>query len=465
MAEPSLKVVETESAIEEVLDSLDAVLAAMPDSFLEARRLITRDLGFDPSPEQLQTLLRMALDSPLSDEQQRLARTFVAVRVLADRSMRELFGRRRLRGGRVLEIAERLPRLLERARECEDRLRALLANDGGPTAEARDFLLQVGDAMTPPREDLLTGLVLAPRLATFSAATSPDQLRRQVPGLGEAEAFMVVAGLSEADATVGGPSRVGADALALRTLLEEELDRLGEERDGTVGPEPQCGRLRRLRVACRVIVERLRRQGAAALTAGLDETAEELRRIGRTLYAQQLRLSPVLRFGAEEVVDEAFAGEQASRAVDETAFAAALVDLHRASRVEPEDDAPPSAPPASRRRQALTGVALALGVISLTVHASFLLTDGGTSEAARLSEIGRGLPVSAIYPAGSILVTEVAAWSLLDETERLDRAVEIGRRAADNGFEAAVLVDERGVELARWSAGNGPELVETPRRR
>lgn len=462
MAEPSLKPAEAESTIEGVLESLDAVLAAMPDSFLEARRLITRDLGFDPSPEQLQTLLRMALDSPLSDEQQQLASSFVAVRVLADRAMRELFGRRRLRGGRVLEIAQRLPALLERARECEDRLRALLAHDGGPPAEARNFLLQVGDAMTPPREDLLTGLVLAPRLATFSTATSPDQLRRQVPGLEESEAFMVVAGLSEADATVGGPSRVAADALALRTLLQEELDRQEGEADGTA--EPQHGRLRRLRVACRVIVERLGRQGAAAVTAGLDDTAEELRRIGRTLYAQQLRLSPVLRDGAGDIVEEAFADEQDGHAADETAFAAALADLHGPSCDERDDDGPPSPPPAGRRRQVLIGAALALAVISLTVHASFLLSNRGTGEATRLSEIGRGLPVSAIEPAGSILVTEVAAWSLLDETERLDRALEIGRRAADHGFEAAVLVDDRGVELARWSAKDGPQLVEPSRR-
>lgn len=460
MGQPSPTAVETESPVEAVLDNLDAVLRAMPDSLLEARRLITRDLGFDPSPEQLQTLLRMALDSPLSADQQQLAKEFVRVRIRADSSIRELFGTRQLRGQRVLEIAEGLPALLGQARECEDRLRGLLAHDGGPAAEARDFLLQVGDSMSPPREQLLAGLVLAPRLARFSAATSPDELRRQVPGLEESEAFMVMAGLSEADATVGGPSRVGADALALRTLLEEELDRW--EEGESAEREPRLCRLRRLQVAFRVIATRLQRQGAAAVSAGLDDTAEELRRIGRTLYAQRLRLSHVLHEGTGDAVEQAFADEQARDAVDEIAFAAALADMHRDAPARRDDEVPPRPAPVGRRRHLLLGVASALAVISLTVHAAFLLTGPDPYDADRMSAIGEGLPVSAVYPAGPILVTEVAAWRLLDETERLDRALEIGQRAAEHGFEAAVLVDERGAELARWSERGGPEMATGP---
>ncbi len=465
-----------DSLLREAAAAVDTCLAEMPETFLEARRVITRELGLDPCPEQLQTLMRLSLESPLPDGLQELAKRFVRVRVAVDGRMRELFGKRRLRSEQLQELAETIPPLLEVARGCERDLLAVLSDQDGTPAEHVDFLLQVGDSMRIPYEEVLTGMVLAPRLSAFAAATGVDALRLAVPSLSESEAVLATAGLSEADASAGGPSRVGADALALRTLLREGLDRL----EGRIpvaapdGPEPwpePCAaehreallaRLRRGRVAVRMVVSRLKKQQDAAVSAGLHDVAEELRRIARTLYAEELRLVAALR--AECPEDGATGEGEATPAhdtwVDDSrSFAAALEDVRREAPGTPSvEQPPPTSSDRFGRRHLLTAVAAALAILSLTVHA----VGGGRGSAEEnlpLPEIRKSLPVTGLVAAGSILVAEIAAWELLDDEERLERTARVGRQASDMGFDAAVLVDPRGIEIAHWSNGAGPELV------
>ena len=59
----------------------DRVLDGMPDGRLEARRLITRELGFEPRPEVLQTIVRIATDASRNTDLQELSRQLLAIRV------------------------------------------------------------------------------------------------------------------------------------------------------------------------------------------------------------------------------------------------------------------------------------------------------------------------------------------------------------------------------------------------
>ena len=72
-----------DNELEPLARDVDRVLAVMPEIPLEARRLITRELGFDPDTATLETVIQIAHETPPRSSIRRFARTALALLVLA----------------------------------------------------------------------------------------------------------------------------------------------------------------------------------------------------------------------------------------------------------------------------------------------------------------------------------------------------------------------------------------------
>jgi hypothetical protein len=118
-----------------------------------------------------------------------------------------------------------------------------------------------------------------------------------------------------------------------------------------------------------------------------------------------------------------------------------------------------------RRRRVLIGVAAALAPCALT--ANIVLHRGGGSKATAPSPdfLSRAMPVREVMPIGQALYSQVSTllWDDLTAPERREKVKELGRLAAERGYQALLVVDESRRERARWSLTGGTELVEDRR--
>jgi hypothetical protein len=215
-------------ALTELSSRLEKLLETLPDNRLEARRQITRDLHFEPRAEELQTIVRIAADAEASGARKELPRALLQNRLLADLELRRLFEMKPLDAGEIDHSAAMLPEILADARRLETELRTLSAAEGVPKAD-RDFLMQVGNALATPREELLAGAVLADMRAVLTRAVINGNLDTTTPTLGDEEraliASLVTRAAIDADEQVdeSDASRMTVDALAMHSLVDNLL--------------------------------------------------------------------------------------------------------------------------------------------------------------------------------------------------------------------------------------------------
>jgi hypothetical protein len=200
--------------------AIDRVLDDLPEIRLEARRIITRELGLSPTPEQLQTLDSMAHGVAGRGPLRELLRAALALRLVADRALEELLDAPELDAERIHAAAALLPRLGMEIDAIEESVRCTL--DGLAPAD-RECLLQVSHALIPARDLLIAGEVLAPRLELIALAGKHGDLTAAVPTLSDQDVALVATAVAPNESWSDGACRVCINALAMRTVIDDDL--------------------------------------------------------------------------------------------------------------------------------------------------------------------------------------------------------------------------------------------------
>jgi hypothetical protein len=483
----------TESAIVQVLieqdldrlrEEIDRVLAGLPERRLEARRRITCELGFEPRPEVLQTIVKMAQnDRPGAARE--IARRLLAVSVLIDRELKAVFEPRQIE----IEILERsrnlLPELRSLAKREEDAfgrvVEALSLSD-------REFLLPIVEVLTPPYDVLLAAEVLVPRLQQMAECARTGELRAAFPVLTDSEVATLGAAVGS-PGSVPAPSRVLVDATAMRTIIHDDLadweaQQIFDDEELTESEEHH-ERLLRDKAAYQVVARRLQEQLDNALVAGLDPFAEEMRQVKRNLFATYLKLSPAIRSDetgwgddadaqlrlSEEVIERVREAEheaeqeaervQGSRVVKEELYLNALDSMRKP--VEKPRDQPVVAELRRQRRRTRTLAGVAV-ILFISVVVVYLVLPGVSSMRTNVypSTFQQTLPVTDVTIAGPMVFAEVSSWywKELERPEKLHKLEELGKRAARRDYQMLYLMDEESEQLGVWSISKGARLPD-----
>jgi hypothetical protein len=461
----------------------DAILAVMPHNLLEARRTITKELGLKPTPEQLQTIVKLAHESPLDESLAELPRSFLRTLIRARRALHSLQNARPLSPEGVRLDGRIIERVLQQGERLDAELCAIVTMAEDLPHEARNFLLQAGDALKVPREELLAARRLVPKLEAFAAARDSDTLRRTVPSLSAEEAHVILEALGDADDA--RPVRVCVDGLALRSLILEDLERFVDLRSVEPAPDDALGaaldELQLDKQAYHVVSERLQRQRDATLVADLHDCAEEIREVGRSLFSTYLRLAHTMNeseapdgpdgdaAGATEsdlgkLLQEVAEAEERAETSDGPVSEDELY-LKALKDVKPPERRPLLAEGAEDLRRervrmiVLSTITVVLAAASLIVN--FLVFGARPSPGVELAaeDFSPHAPVGRVDTLGPVMFTEVESWDGMSEVERENRTLRIGQEASARGLSSVFLKDEDGRLAATWSRENGVELV------
>jgi hypothetical protein len=472
------------------LYQVDDVLAELPASRLEARRVITREWGLDPTPSELQTIVRVAHDpSAQRGVQRELARAALAARVFVDRELRRLLDCMPLDAARIRETAETLPELSKAVEALDDQLRSI----GETAAPAeRSFLQEIGRTLIPIHGALVAAGVIAPHLERLAAAEGEDEIRSVLPCLADSQVTMLASVASpepEPDrepARSSSPSRLCVDAAVLSAVIRSDLALLNQEGEADAFVEPQelLERMTRDKVAYHVVAGRLKQQQDTALLARLTDYAESLGTAQHNLVAAYQEMTAALSAAAPEPaggVDGAGGiVNDLLHLLEESAAQDALADSQWSQRVTPEElyvDAlkgvrPPQvtaspvfAPTYDPKRErlrirVLSLIAAILFAGCLGVWATRLGREADPT-AVPLTKMSDTLILDKAISIGPMMYAVVSHWSWdnLSNDERLGSVRALGLSAANAGFDTVYLVDESNEELAMWSKDHGAKLM------
>jgi len=467
---------------------VDQVLRSMPENSLEARRMITRDLRFEPRPEELQTIVKIAgveSDEPAVLE---LPRQMLALRVLAGRSLAEFWGPRELDPEKLRTSAGVLSELLGLAQQVDEAFDNLLDVEQSIGPDDRDFLHGVRQVLSPKIEEVQAAVALAPILQRLGQADSVEEVRSIAPALTAEEARMFAGNNIGSIAGPSSPSRECLDALALRSLIQSDLaewSSLSPESEN-VRQVQACiimiERLKMDRIAYHVVSDRLQKLHDEALLMRLQEFAEEMSAIKRQLFSAYVKLAPIVRnsnpleakleSGAgscsiEEMLSEA--------AVHEAAAAKTAAENQNTEEVcrEALDEMSPGqrkrkAPmrglgigqrqSEQRRLYGLLGVATLILTAVITVHK--MVPKPPAPIQVGTMEFASAMILSEIKPVGSMMYAKVSFWTQVKTEERLGKVEHLGELAAEKGFTAVYVVDEEGEPVARWSKERGSTVID-----
>jgi hypothetical protein len=432
------------------LNQVDDVLAEMPESRLEARRVITREWGLDPTPDELQTIVKVAHDpSAQRGVQRELARAALAARVFVDRELRRLLECMPLDAAGIRETAETLPELSKAVEVLDDQLRSI-GETAAPAAEGEDEIRSVLPCLADSQVTML------------ASVASPEPEPDREP------------------ARSSGPSRLCVDAAVLSAVIRSDLALLNQEGEADAFVEPQelLERMTRDKVAYHVVAGRLKQQQDTALLARLTDYAESLGTAQHNLVAAYQEMTAALSAAAPEptggIVNDLV------HLLEESAAQDALADSQWSQRVTPEElyvDAlkgvrPPQvtaspvfAPTYDPKRErlrirVLSLIAAVLFAGCLGVWATRL---GGKADptAVPLTEMSDTLILDKAVSIGPMMYAVVSHWSWdnLSNDERLGSVRALGLSAANAGFDTVYLVDESNEELAMWSKDQGAKLM------
>lgn len=273
---------------------MESLLDQLPLDDGNARRLITRELAITPREDQLDTIVRIAADRDSKGPRHDLPRQLLLLRIIAEREISSIWWSNRLEADDLRHSAEVAPQLLIQLQEVERQFREVLASMEGLTLEDRDFLLQVADSLMIEKEPLVAAQLMGPRLEMLAEAAARGEILEAAPALSADEAALFPLAL---DASCGDmPPRVCLDALALKSLIAEDLENWRGQAPDT-SPTQKRRLLDRMKMehsAYQIVSERLQQQHDAALIARLPDFAAELRAVRASLYAEYLHLKDVL---------------------------------------------------------------------------------------------------------------------------------------------------------------------------
>lgn len=275
-------------------DKMERLLDELPADGSDARRMITREFAIVPRPDELETIARIAADDASGGPRHELPRRLLLLRILAEREIGRLWWSNRLESEDLRATAELAPQLLVELQRVEADFRSVLASMEGLTLEDRDYLLQVADSLAIEKEPIVAAQVLGPRLQYLAEAAARGEVLEAAPTLSAEEAALFPLSVDPGAGEL--PARVCIDAIALKSLILEDLARWR----ALPADAPRARRaalaerLRMERSAHQIVAERLQQQHDAALIARLPDFAAELREVRAALYAVSLQLEAAL---------------------------------------------------------------------------------------------------------------------------------------------------------------------------
>lgn len=479
------------SSLEELCGQIDLVLRSLPEDPGEARRVVTRELEIEPRPEELEAIAKIAHDPVGVGSVRELACTALALHILAERGVQELFESPAPSAEAIGRSALLMSGLLDTVNTLETEVQGR-AGDWQP--REREYLLEVVDALLPSAEPLIAGMVIAPRLLELIHAAGHGDLRSAVPSLTDEEAALVteqVQGRGGRD----GPGRPGINAVALRTVIDDDLAswlRLGDSTEpANPRREAMLDRLKRDRTAYRFVSRQLQHRQDTALRAGLRDFAEAVRHSQRSLFSTYLELAPVLnRTGKREVevrddangkVDTA---ENLDRLLRACQLSEAIADSERKSQVSNEElyvkalkkiesgegdyaevrNVDPGDAVRERRRLGiLSAVAGVLLVACVAVYGGRIGRDRPDMAIAP-ADLGIELELISAMPVGPMMYAQVSHWTWddLEEADHRRGLEQLGLAAFNRGFVTVYLTDENNRQLGIWTKVGGAKLSAAP---
>ena len=463
---------------------VDAVLADVPSSLLEARRLITREMQFEPRPEELQAIVKIAGFTSTSIMCYELPRQMLALRVLAERELGEHWRARRLSAEKLTRTTALIEDLLVACEQSQSDFTANTEATAQLTDEERSYLLYVEDVMVLPKDKLEATTILAPRLELVAKQVTTGNISETFPELDDHEIEMFNQAVHLEDEEQQGPARVCLEAVALRTIFAEYLsvwERSGYLEDAELIEQLQQSireQLHEAETAYRVVNERLQVQQDEAISASLEGLAKEVRTAKSKLFEMYIKTQSVLR--KPQAIE--FESDGEGRSLAETLAAAAVADEHAGAQKQRSDKMYLNAlaslrqdraagqdmnmhPLAVAKRTYKRGLWIRVGVIGvLAVIAGavqwMLPASIPDPVSVSLKDFQPSLSVIDAKPIGSMLYVRVTDWEHLSVESTRFRTSEIGEVASKKGLSLAYVVSSTGQGLAEWHA-NGGVLIKS----
>jgi hypothetical protein len=303
----------------------------------------------------------------------------------------------------------------------------------------------------------------------------------------------LVAGARESEQHQEGPNRICLNALALRTIMAEDLSdwETHASRGGDASEQRQVllDRLRLDVTAYQVVSDHIQRQQDAALTADIQALADELRRAKQGLFSNYLKVSSIIKGGGADsaaggtaegagtttiavgdLLQEAVAADAAAEAQRGKEVTKEKVYLDALNEMRKDSSEPAVAPELvisdpKRERSRLIILSAAAVVMLAACVSVYILTAPGKSADPELSvaDLPSALAPSRAVAVGPMLYAQVNSWIWDDMTkpQREARVNEIADSARARGYETVYLTDEKNRDLARWTAGEGITLAKS----
>lgn len=286
-----------ESRLVELRAAVDRLLSTWPRDGEEAAARVAKELGFDPTEEELRALCRMATDPVRKGLRHDWPRRLLALRAAALAELRVVWRANRPDPDprAIRRAGATVPSLLAAGAVLERELSDSLA------AEDLRLLIEIHSVLGLPERELHAAGYVAERIAELvERAHDPEELRRRLPALAPEEAELVRRALGEADDGTRA-ARSCVDALALRTVMVEDLRAAREvTRGGTDTQRLQLtwqrarGRLMLASDAYHMVANRLQQQQISSTMLHRRDVADQLRAVGRTLYEAYRQILPIV---------------------------------------------------------------------------------------------------------------------------------------------------------------------------
>ena len=456
-------------ALARELESVEEVLATIPEGLAEARKIIVVSFWPSPRPEELQTLVKIAQDPASETVRAQACRMVLALRLMANRELDAFWSGMPTDTKQLRRHAAVLDGI--RSSLAETRQDLTLAETGmGPLGvEDTELLRRTLAYLAPPPEPILSAVLLAPLIADILEAFEGDAPTEAVTTLSETEIQLLASEGSAGE--FAAFRRCALDVAALRWMIQK-MAAAWESQSANADTEEETlqalrGRAREQEQVYLHISHRLQRLQDDALMARRKAEVDLLFQIRRPLSASHATLAPVLQniralaqkevAGAEDgttgVAIEDGEFEQIFRDAVETPGAPAgaaeppLVKADRKRRV--------------RRIATMACAILGLGLVALGVRAFVPPPPPPPLEFSPADSIS--LRLSATESIGTMLYAQVTdAWDSLTPAERTRQLTELSHTALDHGFLAIHLADQHRDPVADWDREHGVRLITPP---
>ena len=455
---------------------VDDVLADVPQSLLEARRVLTRELEFEPRPEELQLIVKIAGFMSTSMACFEMPRQMLALRVLAEREWNRFSASRHLDPSKLAEVADNMASLLEAYEQAVQDFTVDSAAFAGLEPDERSYLSHVRDALAIPVERLQSVAILAPRLELMAKQIASGNITETFPSLSEREVEMFNQAVHLEQETDASAGRICLDAVALRTIYEEYCDvwdrsgylddaELVEQLHGEIRAQ-----LQEVETAYRVLGDTLQKQQDEAISASLEDFAEEIRDAKSRLFEAYVESRPLLR---EPQVVEVGGGarslEQTLQEVDRVEQAVgkmktrdeiyldALTNMRNSRAAERDQNMHPLVRKKARRRRRRLLLIATLGALAASAVGIHLVLPKPLPDPVTitLKEFPPAFAVIEAKPIGTMLYARVTDWDRLTVDKIRFRTAGMGELALAKDLKMVYVVSDLGRPVAEWHSNGG----------